>query len=113
MNALGAREEILYSEDLDAIQEYICNMSSPMVSLSPSFFRLSGSTPPALLKNNLQSASRPLVTDSQSGALPPKSSANSFQDSKTVCSENSETPRLPLFNALTSVAVIQQLFNIL
>ena len=92
VNGHNGREEILYSEDFDAIQEYLQFTSSPMVALSPSFFRQqSGSTPSSLFTNNLQSADGPFGGNLQSWKPPIGNSVvkpAAFQEHKSLCNEN-------------------------
>ena len=66
--AAGRRQQVLYSEDFDAIQEYLQNTDSPMFSMSPSWLcrGTDASTvhvfPPTPVSHTV--TSRPLTRDS-------------------------------------------------
>lgn len=112
MNGRSAHEEILYSEDFDAIQEYLMNSSSPMVSLSPSFFRQnSGSTASTI------PVAGPFASDSEASFQLPKSLHGHVVGKSPLCNENGVQQQTPnnvasskVFTSLVNFSVISKVF---
>lgn len=104
------RDQILFSEDFDAIQDYLLSSSSPMVSLSPSWLQHPTVPSPLLPHQTTQSSlvphattqARPLVACSQSAVT---SSNAVTSQSSAVTFSSASNGSLPLAADMHSAAL--------